>query len=893
MDNLYLLDAVNYLFRSYYAIGPMTNQKGESTNALYGFIRSVQKVIKEYSPTHLACIFDGPENKQYRTKIYGEYKAHRKEMPEDLYEQLEKALLFCELANIPYLSVAGVEADDTIASIAKWAENKKTNVFLCSSDKDLCQLVDERIKIINIHKNLLIDKDKVKELYGIWPEQMVDYLALVGDKSDNIPGVPGFGPKTAAELLEQFSTLENLLSHIDQIASSRRQNILREHKEDAMLSQKLVQLHFNVDFPKQDSFFELKPPQLEKLTQFYHDMNFSTLLRELKPTEAIPIKEKPKAETISTSYKIIDNETDLKNLLKELAKENVICIDTETSELNPMAATLVGIGLSRKIGEAYYIPTNGALDFDLVIELLKPFLENKKLHFFGHNIKYDIHVFLNHGIQMQNICFDTMLASYLLNPQKNRHNLDILTLEEFNKVKTPIKDLIGSGKKQKSMFDVPLKQIADYCCEDVDYTYRLKEVFEKQLKKRKLNELLETIELPLIPVLVAMERNGMFIDTEKLKLMSHDLNKQIKELEKEIHDLAGEKFNINSPKQLSQILFTKMGLKTKKRGKKTGAMSTGAEVLEAMQEEYPIAGKILEYRALEKLRSTYVETLPKQLYVKTNRIHCTFNQSVAATGRLSCQDPNLQNIPIRSPIGKKIRRAFKPEKRGWSYLSADYSQIELRILAHLSEDPKLIRAFKNNEDIHRFTASQIFDVPLEEVTSEMRYRAKAVNFGLIYGQGVYGLAGQLGVSGKKAKEFMDLYFARYPSVQDFLESLKEKARKEHMAYTITGRQRPIPEILSNNAMVRAAAERLAINTPFQGSGADIIKMAMIEIHDKLLQKPHLGQMILQIHDELLFEVPDQYTNELQGLVKKTMESVFPLKVPLIVDIGIGKNWEEC
>ncbi len=892
MDKLYLLDAVNFLFRSYYAIGPMTNEKGKSTNALYGFIRSVQKIIKEYRPDYLACIFDGPGNKQNRSKIYDRYKAHRKPMPEDLLEQLHDAMHFCELANIPQLTIPGVEADDTIGSIAKWAAAQNISVFLCSSDKDLCQLINDHIKIINIHKNIVFDRKKVSEVYGITPEQFVDYLALVGDQSDNIPGVPGFGPKTVAELLNVYGDLNTLLQNVAELPP-RREALLTKHKEDALLSKELVQLKLDVDFPKSHSFYLLKTPQFEKLTEFYREMNFTTLLRELQPTSTSLEMQTATNLEIPTSYTMIEEEKELENLLKTLRPSKIVCVDTETSALDPLSADIVGVGLCHKPGIAYYIPFNGKLSTEIILKNLKPFLEDPEIQFVGHNIKYDMHIFLNYDIHVKNVYFDTMLASYLLSPQKNRHNLDVLALEEFNKVKQPIKDLIGSGKKQKSMAEIPLASVADYCCEDVDYTLRLEERFVVKLKNHELDQLLHQMEIPLIKALVSMERNGIYLDKNRLSEMSGDLIRQIAHLQEEIHILADEKFNINSPKQLSAILFEKMGLKTGKRGKKTKSPSTGAEVLEALQDESPIAGKILEYRALEKLRSTYVETLPKQLHAKTNRIHCTFNQSVAATGRLSCQNPNLQNIPVRSAIGKKIRSAFKPEKSDWSFISADYSQIELRILAHLSEDPKLIDAFQHDEDIHRFTASQIFEVPLAEVSEEMRYKAKAVNFGLIYGQGAFGLSTQLGISMKKAKEFIERYFQRYPKVQSFLESLKEHTRKTMASYTIIGRRRPIPEIHSNNPMLRAAAERLAINTPFQGSGADIIKKAMIILHGELENNPHLGMMILQIHDELLFEVPDQYIPKMQEIIKNVMESVYTLKVSLKVDIGIGKNWQEC
>jgi DNA polymerase-1 len=494
-------------------------------------------------------------------------------------------------------------------------------------------------------------------------------------------------------------------------------------------------------------------------------------------------------------------------------------------------------------------------------------------------------------VKISRICFDTILASYLINPQTQRHNLDLLTLEKFGKVKIPIEDLIGKGKKQISMADVPLQKISDYCCEDVDYTLRLKEVFEKELKHLNLSLVFEQIELPLLPVLAEMERTGIFVDLKKLKHMSEELKEQLKELEQQIYHLAGEQFNLNSPKQLSVILFEKLGIKPPK--KTTTGYSTAFDVLDGLKEEAPIIKKIIDYRTLEKLRSTYVDALPEQVNPHTHRIHCTFNQSVAATGRLSCQDPNLQNIPIRTHLGKKLREAFKPQHSDLSFLAADYSQIELRLLAHLSEDPALVKAFQAGEDIHTYTAALVFDVPLDEVTPEMRYQAKAVNFGILYGQQAYGLSQQLGIDYHEAEHFIATYFKRYAHVKQFLEFCKESVRKTGRAITLTGRQRPIPEIHSKNPAIRAAAERLAINTPLQGTAADLIKMAMIEVDNHLKAHPDEGKMILQIHDELLFEVPDNQTKKLSSKVKTIMEGVFTLNVPLIVDISIGKNWGEC
>jgi len=891
MKKLYILDAVAFLFRSYYAIGQMTNKRGESTNALYGFIRSVQKIIKDYAPESLVAVFDGPNNKQARIEIYEHYKAHREGMPDDLFPQLELALNYCEYAGIPYLAEPGVEADDIIGGIAKWAEKQGTEVFICSSDKDLCQLISDRVFMVNTHKdNLLIDREKVEEIYGVKPEQIVDYLAIMGDKSDNIPGIPGFGPKTASSLLKEYGTLENLLSNLDGMKNQKQAAKIREYKEDALLSQRLANLILDIPFPKDKSFFKLKSPDIPKLNELYRDMNFSTLLKELAQVGAIPPTEEEKTSSEQQEdayYEIVDEQEVLAALIQKLQGKTSLCLDTETTALHPIEAKLVGIGFGLEPKSAWYIPVNGKLGLKHVLAAIKPLLENPKIAFYGHNLKYDLHVLKNHGIEISNIGFDTILASYLLNPQNNRHGLDQLSLEKFGKVKTSIKDLIGIGKKQKSMLDVPISEVGEYCCEDVDYTCRLKKLFEKEIEKRHLGKILYEIELPLIAVLVDMERFGMHLDKECLHKMSGEMKELLAKIEKQIYDFAGEEFNIKSPKQLSHILFEKLEIKIGSKKK-----STRADILESLKKDYPIAAKILEFRTFEKLRSTYVDTLPQQVNEETKRIHCSFMQSVAATGRLSCKDPNLQNIPIRTKEGRKIREAFKPEHPDWCYLAADYSQIELRLLAHLSEDPTLISAFENGEDIHASTAATVFDVPLEEVTPAMRSQAKAVNFGIIYGQQAFGLSQILGIEVKEASHFIKKYFEKYPQVNAFLEKCKQQVRDSGVAVTMMGRQRPIPEINSPNGMIRAAAERLAVNTPLQGSQADIIKQAMIQIHHALKEE-NLGHMVLQIHDELIFELPDKNVEHVKKLATDIMENIVELSVPLIVNIAIGKNWGEC
>lgn len=879
MKNLYVIDASGYLYRAYFAIRNMTNPKGESTNALFGFIRSVLKLIKDFDPTHVVAVFDGPQGKELRTQMYKEYKAHRSATPDDLRYQIVWAQEFCDLIGIPKFVIPGYEADDVMGAVAAWGKKEGAHVYLCTSDKDMAQCVDENISLLNTHKeNLILDAQKVEEVYGVPPKKIIDYLAIIGDSSDNVPGLPGFGPKTAIELLKEFGTLEAILALPEKIQGKRRQTIEQE-SEKARISKKLVTLITDINLPKEQEYYKLKSAPAEPLRIFYTTHNFNTLLKEM----GSEVQE----EEIPTTYTVVDEESSLDKLLEMLKKEKEICFDIETTD----EKELVGIGFSVQIGVAFYVPCNGKLGLQRVVESVKPLFENPKIQFFGQNVKYPIHILSDYGIKLKNISFDTILATYILNSAIRQQNFDQLALNYFGKVKTPLASLLGTGRNQIKIKDVPIEKVAEYCCEDADYTFRLREVLGKELKERKLEHILFDIELPLLHVLVKMEREGIYVNVPFLEKMGLGVSEEIKRLEHEIYEIAGEVFNINSPKQLSIILFTKMGIKAPK--KTATGLSTNAEVLEMLQEEHPIAGKMIEYRTVEKLRSTYIETLPLEVNPKTHRIHPTFNQWVAATGRLSCQDPNLQNIPIRSEIGRQIREAFTPQKKDWSFLAADYSQIELRLLAHMSEDPILLEAFRNNQDIHTHTAATVFGIPINEVTKEQRFQAKAVNFGIIYGQQAFGLAKELGISVENASNFIRKYFERYSRVRDFVESCKEKTRKTGKAVTITGRERPIPEINSKNGLIRAAAERLAVNTPLQGTAADLIKLAMIEIDEVLAKEQKLGYMILQIHDELIFEIPDFEILAFEILVKKYMEGVFKLKVPLVVDISIGKNWKEC
>lgn len=888
MESLYIIDASGYLYRSYFAIRNMTNGSGESTNALYGFIRSVLKIVNDFNATHCVAVFDGPDNAKPREALYPAYKANRDKMPGDLRYQIEWARTFCQLMNIPFLNIPEVEADDVMGSVALWAAAKNAKAYMCTTDKDMCQLIGGNIFAVNTYKdNLIIGPEQVEENFGVRPEQIIDYLAITGDASDNVPGLSGFGPKTAAALLKEHGTLDHILAH-PEILTGKKREILEREAGNAIISRKLVTIKRDVQIPDTDAFYLLGGPDRAPLKEFYQRMNFTTLLKELESSAPLA---KDAVEALPTEYVLVDTPEQLEELIATLSTYSEVCFDTETTHQQPMKAELVGIGFGVEPGKAWYVPTNGNLGLETVLAKVKPLFENTKIGFYGHNIKYDYHVLNNYSINIANISFDTIVASFILNAHARQHSLDALSLEYFDKIKTSITDLIGKGKQQVTMREVPIAQASDYCCEDVDYAVRLKLELERQLQERNLTSLFQNLEMPLLKVLAGMERHGIFLDIPQLEETALYLNKQIQQCVAAIYEQAGEEFNINSPKQLSTILFAKMGIIPPK--KTATGLSTNADVLESLKNEYPFAGKILEYRTLEKLRSTYVDTLPGEVNSKSQRIHCTFNQSGASTGRLSCTDPNLQNIPVRTEDGRRIREAFKPQKKGWSFLSADYSQIELRLLAHLSEDPTLLHAFNHGEDIHTYTASIIYDVPLEAITKEQRHSAKAVNFGIVYGQGAWGLAEQLNIPKKDAANFIDLYFKRYPRVKEFVEESKAKARAAGKAVTMTGRERAIPEINSKNMQIRAAAERLAVNTPLQGAAADLIKMAMLKIDAWLQKEQCLGYMILQIHDELIFEIPDFEIIRLQPKIQEIMQTVMKLKVPLIVDIEVGKNWKEC
>lgn len=882
MDNLFLLDVSGFIHRAYHAMQNMASKEGEATGALFGFIRSIIKLDEDFQhPKTLVAIFDGPHSKESRLAIYKEYKANREKAPQDLIHQIIEAERFCHLYGIPVLSLSGVEADDTIASVTRICKHKAHSIYICSQDKDLAQLVDDSVFVLNQHKAMVIDTNKVEELWGVLPQQIHDYLSICGDASDNIPGIRGFGPKTAVDLLKKYHTLAGIYEHIDEISGKKKETLLSE-KENAFLSHQLVALNDKLDVPTEISFYERKTPNFEGLKTFYQEKGFLSLLK------LIPSHEKQE----TARYHIVNSEKELESLIEELSKHKEIVIDTETTSEHPIKATIVGIGLAATAEDIYYIPCNGNIDKKKIIHALHPLITNPHIGFIGHNIKYDFHILKNEGLEIKKIAFDTMIASYLLNAHMRRHSLDELSLEYFGKKKIATSDLIGSGKKAITMNQVPIEKVGEYCCEDVLYTSKLHTVLHKELKARNLEALLHDIEIPLIPILAKMERHGMFLDVEVLQTLSTKVTQEIAACQQAIFALSGEEFNINSPKQLSEVLFTKLLLPLPtKRGKEMP--STSIEVLEALADAYPIAQKIIEYRALEKLRSTYIDALPAEIFSKTGRIHTQFNQSVAATGRLSSQEPNLQNIPIRTELGKEIRKAFRPENCNYVYVSADYSQIELRLLAHMSQEENLIHAFEQGLDVHTATAARLLHKKESEVTEDERRHAKVVNFGVIYGQGPFGLAQELHIPFKEAARFIEEYYTRYPKVKAFIEHAKTLAKNTGKATTLTGRERLIPDINSTNQALRAAAERLAVNTPLQGTAADIIKIAMIKMDHYLSEHKLKSTLILQVHDELIFEAPRDEVEELKEGIRSCMEHVVELTVPLTTQISVGKNWKEC
>jgi DNA polymerase-1 len=889
---LFLIDGSALAYRSYFAFirNPLINSKGENTSAPFGFTNSMMKILREEKPDYIAMVFD-TKAPTFRHEIFKEYKSTRAKMPEEMESQLPRIREIIEGMNIPMVEMDGFEADDLMGTIAKKAKKTGVEVILVTGDKDFTQLVDEDIKILNPRRSgeqtEIIDHHNVQEKFGVPPDRVTDVMGLMGDTSDNVPGVPGVGEKTAKELIQKFGTLEKVLANADKVKRKNVRNNLKEHADIARLSKKLVTIDVNVPYKFDLKEFEKKEFNLPKLKELFKELEFSGFLKEITPEEA---KEE-------VNYKLITDENEFSKLLQKLKRKKEFCLDTETTSLSPSEAELVGISLCFKKGEAYYLPVGHQesknLNPDMVIKGLKDLLENEKIKKMGQNLKFDLEVLRQYQIDLKGISFDTMIASYLLNPSEFQHNLDYMVLKFLDHRMIPITDLIGSGKKQKSFAEVPLVDATVYSCEDVDFTFRLKEIFQPRLKKLKLEKLFYEVELPVMEVLAEMELNGVCIDLDYLKVMSDSMQGELEKLEKEIFTLAGKEFNINSPQQLSQILFEDLKLPPVKKTEKKTALSTDWAVLETLSKIHPMPRILLDYRQLSKLKSTYVDALPQLINPKTRRIHTSFNQTVTATGRLSSSDPNLQNIPIRTEMGRKIRKAFVPPSDDFVILSADYSQIEPRILAHFSGDETLTNSFLNNEDIHKRTASEVFGVPLSKVTDEERRLAKTTNFSIMYGVSAYGLSQSTDMTPQEAAAFIEVYFRRYPKVKQYLDSSIDKAKESGFATTLLGRRRYIPEINSSNRQRREFAERVAINTPIQGTAADLIKVVMIEIAKEFKINNLKSKMILQVHDELVFEVHKDELDWIKKMVKDKMENTIELNVPITVDIKIGKNWLEA
>lgn len=882
---LYIIDGNSYIYRAFYAVKGLFTSTGLPTNAVFGFMNMLLKVIREKSPSHVAIAFD-PKGPTRRHREYKEYKAHRPPMPKDLVPQIPYIHRMVETFRIPVLIQEGQEADDVIATLAVRARDDGMQVVIVTGDKDILQLVGPGITVYDTLKEKVYGPQDVEERYGVPPERMVEIMGLMGDASDNIPGVPGIGEKTAQILIKQYGTIEDVLIHAPEITRPKLRQSLQEHAHLARLSRELARLHTDVPITVDYPALVLKEPDNAALQTLLRELEFTSLLRHVtrEPGQAV-------------SYETVLMENDLGKLIAALSSAPEFSFDTETTSLDPLRADLVGISFSREPGAAWYLPLghryNGApkqLDRERALALLKPVLEDPSIRKVGQNMKYDILVLGQHGINVKNAAFDTMIASYLLNPSKQSHGLDAIALEYLNYKTTTYAEVTGSGKKQIGFDEVDISAATRYSGEDADIALRLKQLLEPKLRELGMEKLFREIEMPLMQVLAEMERAGVKVDASLLGSMSKRLEQDLLQITERIYTLAGTKFNINSPKQIGEVLFDKLGLKPLKRTK-TG-YSTDVDVLQELARSHPLPAEVLSYRSLAKLKSTYIDALPSLINPRTGRLHTSFNQTVTATGRLSSSEPNLQNIPIRTDVGREIRKAFIADP-GSVLLSADYSQIELRVLAHMSSDPALIQTFNENQDIHTRTASEIFGLSSEEITSEMRRKAKAVNFGIIYGISAFGLAQDIGVSNAEAKRYIDSYFQRYPLVRQFIEQTIRSARENGFVTTLLGRRRYIPELASSAPAVRNFGERMAVNTPIQGTAADLIKLAMIHIYNTIQQQDLRSMMILQVHDELVFEVPENEVVRMRQIVKEGMEGVLTLAVPVKVDMETGKNWDEA
>ena len=887
---LYLIDGSSYIFRAFFGVRQqLSTSKGFPTNALYGFINMLQKVIREEKPDYLVVAFDSPD-KTFRHKIYPNYKANRDAPPEELSRQFPYFEPLVTAYGLSSIRRPGFEADDIIGTLAKKGKQKGLEIVIVSGDKDMMQLISPHIYMLDTMKNKKFMDKEVVEKFGVQADKVVEVMGLMGDSSDHIPGVAGVGPKTAAELIRKFGSIGALYKRIDEVEKKNVKEKLERDKENAFMSRELVCIDTAMDLEFNSDLMKLGKIDSAKLKKMFEEFEFVSFLEGMQDGTANSLK------IDRSEYKTILTEKSFNDLIESLAKKKSFAFDVETTSKRPVWARLVGISFSFEDGNAFYLPlahrylgVPEQLEFKAVREKLKPILEDKSIKKCGHNIKYDLIVMSNEGIALDGVDFDTMIASYLLNPSSRGHGLDALTMEYFGHKNLTYKEMTGTGSKEIGFDEVEVDRATEYAAEDSDMTWRLKGKLQPQLKDSTL-KLYKEIELPLLEVLAEIELNGVYVDRKHLKELSSKIDKQLLHLEKDIYVLADEEFNINSPKQLSVILFEKLKLPVVKKTK-TG-YSTDVSVLEQLAIEHKLPEQVLSYRQLAKLKSTYVDALPGEIFKNTGRVHTSFNQTVAATGRLSSSNPNLQNIPIRSDMGKEIRKAFTAEGDNM-LLSADYSQIELRILAHLSKDKALKNAFDKGEDVHARTAADIFGSSLDQVDENSRRMAKAVNFGIIYGLSAFGLSRQLKISRKDAQDFIDQYFSLYSNVKDFMDNTIAEARECGYTLTMFNRRRYLPDLKSDNRQVRESAERIAINSPIQGSAADLIKVAMIRLSRNLKKIKLNSKMILQVHDELLFECPVQEKKEIESLVRKEMEGACTLSVPLVVDIGWGKNWNEA
>lgn len=931
--NVYVVDAHSLIFQVFHALPEMTSPRGEHVGAVYGFVRDMLQLIEQRQPDALICAFDRP-GPTFRNALYDAYKADRGEMPEELVGQIPKIERVLEAMAVPVLACDGYEADDVLATIARLCNQAGANCFLVSGDKDCRQLITDRVAVYNIRKDEVFDAAALREEWGVGPEQVVDFQALVGDKVDNVPGVPTIGPKTAGALLETYGTLDEVLAHAGEIPGAKGKKIL-DGRESALLSRDLVRLDDQVPVVLDWEASRVGGMDHQRLAELFAEFGFRTfgeraaqLAEFSEPGRPRPRIGEPTSTAAEADYQLVDTPEKLAQLVTTLSQQPLISVDTETTHVLPRWADIVGLSFAYQPNEAYYVPVRGpagerVLDPQATLATLRPVLENSAIRKLGQNLKYDMIVLRAAGVELAGLDFDTMVASYLLDAGERNHNLDDLAKRYLNHTTIKISELIGKGKQQKRMDEVPVADVATYAAEDADVPLRLRPILASRLKEMGLVELNRDVEVPLIGVLAEMEFNGVRVDPDRLAELSGRYGERLAELEREIEELAGHPLNIASPKQLAQVLFQELGLPVVKKTK-TGP-STDADVLEQLAPEHPLPAKIIEYRQYAKLKSTYVDALPTMIHPATGRVHASFHQVVAATGRLSSSDPNLQNIPVRTEEGREIRSAFVAGQPGWKLLAADYSQIELRILAHYSEDDAMCAAFARDDDIHALVASQVFGVPLDQVTSAQRRSAKAVNFGVIYGQSPFGLAKSLGISQEEAAAFIDGYFAKYRGVAAFMLRTLDECGRQGYVTTILGRRRAIQGVrpiekaiekvsgtfssAADSAELQDAArekvpdtfsrrplnlpERTAVNTVIQGSAADLIKLAMIAIDRRLREESRTAKLILQIHDELVFEVPEDGVAPLARLVDQEMRSVLELRVPLKVDVKWGENWAEC